>query len=508
MKPLSAWLDTHAGIMADRIMLSTGTGSFTYGQMARAVRNMAAWLQGGQKLPRGARIAWLGHNRMEMIVLVFAAARAGLTLVPLNWRLSAPEQAAIVQNAGISLLIAQDVFMDRAGDIRPASAPLIICGEQADGTVTSFEDALAAGQSMPCPARGALDDPLLLVYTSGTTGEPKGAVLTQQAVLFNALNAIHMHGMTRADTILSVLPLFHAGGLNIQTMPAFYCGAQVILHEVFDPAATLQAIEREAPSLTLQVPATLQAIMARKEWQAADISSLRALSIGSTDVPLPLIEAVQVRGVPVIQIYGATETGPVAIYQTPDEALATTGSIGRQGLHTQIRLVDDAGRDVPVGETGEILVRGPHVAQGYWKDPHNRAFAGGWFHSGDMASRDESGLFWFRDRKKNMIISGGENIYPAEIERIINRICGISACCVVGVPSQKWGQTPAALVVVEDGARVTEAHIRKVLDDSLARYKHPAHILFAGQLPRNAMGKVVIGEVRDIILANIQDADL
>ncbi len=503
MKPLSAWLDTHAGIMADRIMLSTGTASFTYGQMAKAVRNMAAWLQCGQKLARGARIGWLGHNRMEMIVLLFAAARAGLTLVPLNWRLSAPEQAAILQNAGVSLLAAQDVFLDRARDIRPTGIPLLACGAQDPGATSSFEDALAAGQSLSSPVRGGLDTPLLLVYTSGTTGEPKGAILTQRAVLFNALNAIHMHGMTQDDTILSVLPLFHAGGLNIQTMPAFYCGARVILHEVFDPARTLHAIGQDAPTLTLQVPATLQAIMAQEEWEKTRIDSLRALAIGSTDVPVPLIEAVQARGVPVIQIYGATETGPVAIYQTPEEALATTGSIGRQGLHTQIRLVDDTGRDVPDGETGEILVRGPHVAQGYWRDPHNPAFADGWFHSGDMASRDANGLYWFRDRKKNMIISGGENIYPAEIERIINRVPGVTACCVTGVPSRKWGQTPAALIAVQDGARITEAHIRQALDASLARYKHPCHILFAPELPRNAMGKVVIEKVRDIILASI-----
>ena len=505
MKPLSAWLDAHAAISPERIMLTIAGANITYGEMALKARHLAAFLMPEARLEKGARIAWLGYNRAEFITLIFAAARAGLTVVPLNWRLSAQEQKNILENAGASLLLAQAEFASRAADICPAGCRLMTCGGSSDAH-GDFDDALHAGKGLPCPVRGGPDDPLLLVYTSGTTGEPKGAVLSQEAILFNALNAIHMHDMTRNDTILSILPLFHVGGLNIQTMPAFYCGARVILHEKFAPAAALACIAQERPSLTLQVPATLQAMMSLDEWESSDISGLRALAIGSTDVPLPLIEAVQARNVPVIQIYGATETGPVAIYQTPAEAMATTGSIGREGLHTQIRLVDEAGKDTQDGETGEILVRGRHVAQGYWKDAANPAFAGGWFHSGDMARRDSNGLFWFRGRKKNMIISGGENIYPAEIERVLRQLSGIAACAVVGIPDEKWGQAPAALVVLDEPPSISLADIHQVLDESLARYKHPRHIFFVPELPRNAMGKVLLEDVRAIILSRLGKA--
>jgi len=495
MKPLSTWLETHAAIDPGRDMLRADGRVWTCGELAGAARDLAAWLMREAGLERGARIGFLGYNRAEQIVLVFAAARAGLMVVPLNWRLAGPEQAAILRNAGASLLMAQDSFAARAREIAPQGCPVMMFGGEDD----TFATALETGAKLDAPQRGGPDDPLLLVYTSGTTGEPKGAVLTQDAVLFNALNAIHMHGMCEDDLILSVLPLFHVGGLNIQTLPALYCGAKVILHETFDPARALVSITEERPSLTLQVPATLQAMMALPGWDDADISSLRALAIGSTDVPVEQIKAVQARGVPVIQIYGATETGPVAIYQTPGEAFATTGSIGRAGLHTDIRLVDDAGADVADGGTGEILVRGRHVAQGYWRDADNPAFSGGWFHSGDIASRDESGLYWFRDRKKNMIISGGENIYPAEIERVLRTIPGVAECAVTGVRDAKWGQTPAALIVPAPGALLDEEAIRSALNAALARYKHPRVIRFAQALPRNAMGKVVLEEVRGML---------
>ncbi len=496
MKPISSWLESHAAFDPDREMLRAGGRVWTRAELARAADDLAAWLTAEAGLRKGARAAFLGYSRAELLILVFAAAKAGVIVVPLNWRLAAAEQRAILQDAGADLLIAQEPFAARAEEIAPEGCAVLLCGGEADG----FAAALEAGASAARTGGGEAKDPLLLVYTSGTTGAPKGAVLTQEAVLYNALNAIHMHDMTADDVVLSVLPLFHVGGLNIQTLPVLYCGGRVILHETFDPAATLAAIGRERPTLLVQVPATLAAIMALPEWESADVSSLRAVAIGSTDVPVELIEAGRARGLSVIQIYGATETGPVTIYQKRGEAGATIGSIGREGLHTEIRLVDESGADVAPGETGEILVRGPHVASGYWKKPGHPAFAGGWFHSGDMASRDEAGLFRFRGRRKHMIISGGENIYPAEIERVLRAVPGVAECAVTGLPDEKWGETPGALIVPEEGAQLTEADIRAALEGALARYKHPRRIRFVKALPRNVMSKVVLAEVREILL--------
>ena len=499
-KSLHSWLETHAAISPDRPAVS-GPGCFANrGDLAESSRALAAWLVREGGLRHGERIAWLGHNHLEQILLVFAAALAGLVLVPLNWRLSGVEQRRILADAGVSLLFAHHDFADRAAEIVPSDCRVISCG----GTADEFGEAVLAGAALPSPGRtGDPLDPLLLVYTSGTTGDPKGAILTQEAVLYNALNSIHMHGMTEEDIVLTVLPMFHVGGLNIQTLPALYCGAQVILHPVFDPGAVLAGIRENRPTLLLQVPATLAALMAHPEWMQTDLSCLRSVSIGSTDVPVEQIEAVHARGVPVIQIYGSTETGPVSIYQRAEEAFDTAGALGRQGLHTEIRLVDGAGNDVPAGETGEILVRGPHVAQGYWGDPENPAFSGGWFRSGDMAWRDARGLYWFRGRRKHMIISGGENIYPAEIERILRHVPGVVECAVVGVPDPKWGETPAALIVTENGRALPGAALREALERELARYKHPRHVFFTDALPRNVMGKVVPEMVREALLARL-----
>ncbi len=499
-KSLHSWLETHAAISPGRPAISAPGYVTSRGSLADSSRALAAWLVHEGGLRHGDRIAWLGRNHVEQIMLVFAAALAGLILVPLNWRLSVAEQRRILSDSAVSMLFAQPDFAERVTEIAPQSCRSVFCGGDKD----MFGEILRVGSALSLPERtGKPEDALFLVYTSGTTGNPKGAILTQEAIFYNALNAIHMHGMTEEDIVLTVLPMFHVGGLNIQTLPALYCGAHVILHPVFDPGSVLVEIRKSRPTLLLQVPATLSALMEHPDWEGTDISCLRSISIGSTDVPVELIEAVHARGVPVIQIYGSTETGPVAIYQRTDEAFDTVGSLGREGLHTEIRLVDDDGNDVRTGETGEILVRGPHVARGYWGDPDNPAFSGGWFRSGDMARHDERGLFWFRGRRKHMIISGGENIYPAEIERVLRRISGVVECAVIGVPDPKWGETPAAVIVTENGRPLPENRLHALMDQELARYKHPRHILYADTLPRNAMGKVVPELVREMVLARL-----
>jgi fatty-acyl-CoA synthase len=287
---------------------------------------------------------------------------------------------------------------------------------------------------------------VLIAYTSGTTGRPKGAVFTHRALYCNALNSHDMHGMTAAERVLTILPLFHVGGLNIQTLPALFLGAEVALLPRFEPGATLATIAAFEPTLTVQVPATLKALLEHPAFATTDFSCLRAITTGSTDVPRELIRAFHARGVPVIQVYGATETAPIAIYQKPGDAFTTEGSIGRAGLHTEIRLVRPDGTDCAPDEPGEVWVRGAHLASGYWNGVDPESFAEGWFHSGDVARCDASGLYWFHDRVKNVIISGGENIYPAELERVLNALPGLREAAVVGRPDAHWGAVPVAVV--------------------------------------------------------------
>ena len=435
---------------------------------------------------QGDRIAWYGLNAPEVFVLLFAAARIGAMLVPLNWRLAEEEVAAIVKSADPKVLFYDDTFKDaahRLSGVSLAPSDAFCCasdeGESAEGAPT--EDAA-----------------LLLVYTSGSTGAPKGVVLTQSALVANAKMSIEAHAMTASDVVLNVLPLFHVGGLNILPTPAFSLGATVLLHRSFDPSRALSDLSRS--TLAITVPTVLQALMEQPDWATADLSALRAISVGSTDVPRAQIDALHRRDIPAVQIYGATETCPLAIYQTTATAIDTAGSIGRAGCACDIRLVGPDGQDVPDGTPGEIWVRGDNTLRGYWRDAEEtaRALQDGWFRTGDVASRDASGLYWFADRIKHVIISGGENIYPAEVERVLRTHPGIREVAVVGQPDPTWGETPVAVVVARD-ANLTGDQVLASLKGRLARYKHPRRVVFLDALPRNAMGKVVAAKLRALV---------
>jgi fatty-acyl-CoA synthase len=494
---ISLWIERHAGVYPGRTAVRFQGHTLSYADLAHGIERAAAMLH-ELGLRRGDRIAWLGLNHPDLLGLLFAAARCGLILVPLNWRLAPPEHAFILRDAGVKVLFAQrDLATQLGTDTVPEGCRLVLT-DGADGQAPNLYDLIAAAG--PAPGHdGGPDDPLLLVYTSGTTGRPKGAVLSQGALDCNAANAVHMHDMTARDHILTVLPMFHVGGLNIQTTPALKAGAVVTLHDRFDPGAFLAAVASDRPSLTVLVPATISAVFGHPAWQAADLSSLRAVTTGSMSVPTGLIEAFHSRGVPVIQIYGSTETAPVAVYQRIRDAYDSVGSMGRAGLHTEVRVVGDDGADVAPGVPGEVLVRGQHVASGYWNDPEGtaKAFAGGWFRSGDIAEYDAEGRYWFKDRIKNVIISGGENIYPAEIERVLREMPGIRECHVISRPDARWGMVPVAAVAADDG--ISREAVLAHFDGKLARFKHPRDVVFLSELPKNAMGKVRIDELARIV---------
>jgi fatty-acyl-CoA synthase len=341
---------------------------------------------------------------------------------------------------------------------------------------------------------------LLIVYTSGTTGLPKGAVLTQQAVFCNGVMSHHMHAMTPDDHVLTVLPFFHVGGLNIQTTPALHLGATVTIHRRFDPGATLAAIASVRPTLTVLVPATIQALRQHPAWQATDLSCLRAMTTGSSIVPQELIDAFVGRGVPVLQIYGATETGPTAIYTRLGGDLTRPGSAGLPGLLCEARIVDADGNDVPANVPGEILIRGDNVLTEYWGNEAATADAlrDGWYWTGDIAQRDADGYVSVLERKRNLIISGGENVYPAEIERVLHRHPAVLEAAAIGVPDPRWQEVPLAFVVLHAGATTTTEELHVHLAAHLARFKLPRNIIITPELPRNALGKVQHFRLREM----------
>jgi fatty-acyl-CoA synthase len=310
-----------------------------------------------------------------------------------------------------------------------------------------------------------------------------------------------MHDLTGDDHVLTTIPLFHVGGMNIQTLPALHAGATVTLHPRFDPAATLRAIARDRPTLTVLVPAQMLALFDLAEWESADLSSLRFVTTGSTIVPVPLIERLHERGVKVIQIYGSTETAPVVVYQTLADSERKLGSTGRAGLHSEMRLVDDAGVEVGPGERGEVLISGPQVMREYWGDPAatREALRDGWFHSGDIGHLDADGWLYVDERKKDVIISGSENIYPAELEAVLAACDAIAESAVVARPDGKWGEVPVAAVVARDTRGLDRGDVLALFEGRIARFKHPRDVVFLTALPRNAMGKVQKFRLREIV---------
>ncbi len=496
---IGRWIERHAAFQPERPALRFGERLLTYGALDARVRAMARALKHGHGVGRGDRIAWLGYNHPDMLVLLFAAARLGAMLVPLNWRLAPAEHAWILRHAGCELLLCGPSFAAAGYDLADQVPRLVALAVEPEDPLPHL-DLEAAPEGDDRNPHVELTSPLLVVYTSGTTGRPKGAVLTQEALFWNALNALHMHELTGADRVLTVLPLFHVGGLNIQTTPALYAGGEVVLLERFDATRTLAAIARHRPTLTVLVPATMQALVDHPRWPETDLGCLRMIACGSQMVPRHLLEAFNRRGVPAAQVYGATETCPIAVYQRREDALARPGSVGKPGLHVEMRLVDEHGREVAAGEAGEVLIRGPNVMYEYWADEAatREAFLDGWFRTGDIGRLDECGDLWIVDRKKDVVISGGENIYPAELEAVLREDPRIRDAVVVGRPDPHWGEIPVAVVVRADPT-LDEAAVLALFAGRLARFKHPRAVVFMDELPRNAMGKVLKYRVRDWI---------
>jgi fatty-acyl-CoA synthase len=483
-------LERWAQIRPDKPALHFQGADISYAALAREAALAADGLAQRLGVRPGDRVAYLGYNRPQMLVLLFALARIGAMLLPLNFRLAPAEHRAILEHAEATALIADDTMLDAAKElceslpgVRGAALGMVPRNWMAWG------DIIADG-ARPLAQLGQVRDPVLLVYTSGTTGRPKGAVHTQEALIWNAVNAAHCHDLTSADHVLTVLPMFHVGGLCIQTLPALHAGASVTLHERFDPGRWIAEVRARRPTLSLLVPATIKAILEHPDWPGADLSSLRAVFTGSSTIPDVLFPPFHARGVPLAQVYGATETGPVSIYLRAEDAMRKSGSAGKVAVHCDVRLIGGNGKEVARGEVGEIWVHAPSLMLGYWKDPHNPAFEQGWFRTGDLARQDEEGFYWVVGRSKDMIVSGGENVYPAEIENVLAQCADIAEAAVIGMPDPRWGEVAVAAVVKRPGSVLDEAAVLRLFDGKLARFKQPRRVVFVESLPKNALGKV------------------
>ena len=497
---LADLIDRNASFTPDKAALRYQGDVWSYAFVAERIGALAWAMKSQLGVHRGDRVAVLALNSPDYLVLLYACARLGAMLVPLNWRLAVPEQMFVLTDASVKAVFVGAAFDAVLEPLAVTLPEVVVVGlDYAPERGASLVDLVAAGSGDAREPHVDWRSPVLIVYTAGTTGRPKGAVLTQEALLWNGVMSQHMHAMTSDDHVLTVLPFFHVGGLNIQTTPALQLGATVTIHPRFTPDDTLHAIAEFRPTFTTLVPATIQALLDHARWHVTDLSSLRAIATGSTLVPQSLVDLVTARGVPVLQVYGSTETCPIAVYTRLGGDLSRPGSTGLPGLLCDARVVDEAGLDVPPGVLGEVVVRGPNVLIEYWGNAAATADAlrEGWFWTGDIALRDADGYFFIHDRKKNMIISGGENIYPAEIERVLLEHPAVAEAAVVGVADPRWQEVPVAFVVMRAGVVVAADELRAHLLNQLARFKVPRDIAFVTELPRNALGKVQHFLLRD-----------
>jgi fatty-acyl-CoA synthase len=489
---LSGLIERNAAFAPDKPALHFEGETLSYGVLAARIERTARALQSKLGVGQGDRVAILSLNRPDYLVLLYACARLGAILVPLNWRLAVAEQLFILSDAGAKVLMLEQAFAAVLPALEKSLHETAIVGlDFAPPGAIAFDELLAQGHS-GCVSTTDLSRPLLIVYTSGTTGRPKGAVLRQEALLWNGVMSQHMHSLTSDDHVLTVLPFFHVGGLNIQTTPALHHGATVTIHSRFAPDTTLATFERDRPTLTVLVPATIQAVTDHPAWATTDLSSLKAISTGSTIVPQPLIDRFVARGVPVLQVYGSTETCPIAVYTRLGGDLSREGSTGLPGLCCEAAIIDDAGDELPPDTPGEIAVRGPNVLSEYWGNHQatREALHDGWYRSGDIGRRDADGYFWVHDRKKNLIISGGENIYPAEVERVLLEHPDVAECGVIGRPDPRWDEIPVAYVIKRKDCSTDAEGLKAHVGSQLARFKVPREIVFVEDLPRTALGKV------------------
>lgn len=465
--------------------------SLTFGTLHRQANQLAYRLTAHFGVKKGDRVAVLAENCLEYVVLFCTAQKTGCTLVPLNYRLSAPELDYLLRDSKPRLVIGESKFqhlLDGASFYKkiPHRWSLEALAAYCDGAIPTDSTLNFPGVLLRD------DDPIFILYTSGTTGFPKGALYTHRMLFWNSINTAMSLVVNSESRTVNVMPPFHTGGWNVLTTPFLHHGGYTCLTKKFDPATVLQLLEQERVTLFMGVPTMLKMLADEPGFELADFSSLLYIIVGGEPMPVPLIERWHAKGVLIRQGYGMTEVGPNLTSLHHTDAVRKRGSIGRPNFYVETRIVDEQGQDCPPDQPGELLLRGPMVTPGYWRNrlATQKALEGGWFHTGDLVRQDAEGYLYVVDRLKNMFISGGENVYPAEIERVLVSCPTVAEAAVVGVPDERWGEVGRAFVVLRPGAAASEADLLAYCGERLARFKIPKSVMFLEALPKNDAGKI------------------
>lgn len=484
---LGSWPARRARSTPDAVATVHDGNRQTYRELHTRVDALARALRDELGVQRGDRVAYLGPNHPSFLETLFAVTGLGAVFVPLNTRLAAAELDYMIADSGATRLVHGESHAEIVADLCGRRSDLV---SAAAGPGGSYEALLARhlddGEPADEGTSPSLDDDAVVMYTSGTTGRPKGARLTHGNLTWNAVNVVIDVDIASDEVTLVSAPLFHTAALGMTTLPTLLKGGTVLLEPAFDPERTIDLIEGEHVTFAFGVPTMFDAISRSPRWADADLSSLRYLLCGGAPVPLDLVERYGERGLTFMQGYGMTEAAPHVLLLPAEESRRRAGSAGRPAFFTDVTLdtgPDDAAR-------GELLVRGPNVITGYWNGAGADAFDDGWFRSGDVAERDDEGWYRVVDRAKDMFISGGENVYPAEVEDVLLRHPGVDDAAVIGAPDDRWGEVGHALVVRADGHDLDEDAVSNHAAEHLGKYKVPKVVTFVDRLPRNPTGKL------------------
>jgi len=484
--PQVDWVAMWAGYTPDRLCLRDDAGGreWTYALAETRARAMAAHLR-GLGVGRGDRVGVYAQNCPEFVFLFLACVKLGAILVPLNFRLT-PAETDVLLNDAEPVLLVHDAAM------APAAAELTSAPE-ARATVDDLAPVIDAGEADFAPDRpGELDDPVMILYTAGTTGRSKGVIVTHRMLLWNSINTALRLDITSADHSQAYAPFFHTGGWNVLLTPFLHAGASHTLMSAFEPDRVLELMAAEGTTIFWGVPTMMRMLAESPRFADTDLSTVRYVVVGGAPMPLDLIDLWHARGVFIRQGYGLTEVGPNTFSLHHDDAVRKRGSIGFPNFYIDARAVRADGTAAGVDEPGELWLRSEVVTPGYWRRPEATAEAivDGWFRTGDVVRRDAEGFWYVVDRKKNMFISGGENVYPAEVEAVLESHPDVAEAGVVGVPDPKWGEVGQAFLVTRDGAAPDPETLTAYCRERLAGYKTPRHFAFVAELPRNAVGKI------------------
>jgi len=479
------WVAKWAVYSPDQVAVSEYESgrSLTYGQLQQKAEHLCHWLRDTHGLRSGDRVAVLAENCLEYVVLFSVAQKTGIILVPLNYRLAPAEITYLITDSQPALIFYEE-------ELRDLLQPQI---DHPTLPLKEVEHLLArtSQKTKPFPVAKLTDDhPAFILYTSGTTGFPKGAIYSHRMLFWNSINTAMSLIVNSESRTINCMPPFHTGGWNVLLTPFLHHGGYTCLMKKFDPAAVLHLMRTERPTLFMGVPTMLKMIADEPEFAEADLSSLYYIIVGGEPMPIPLIERWHEKKVFIRQGYGMTEVGPNLTSLHQRDAIRKKGSIGRPNFYVQIRIVDPGSTEVPANQPGELLLKGPMVTPGYWQNPAATAKAlnDGWFHTGDMVRQDEEGYLYVVDRIKHMFISGGENVYPAEVERALLQHPAIRAVAVIGVPHEKWGEVGKAFVVTDGNLSFSEVQEHGM--SLLAKFKVPKEIVFVEELPLSPTGKI------------------